>query len=140
MLARLSFILLLSFSLCLAETPKLRSEAVFRPALLIDLLKDTIEPLNILPNLVFSATESDYLNEFAQSLAETSQNPINFINNYPRSKYTRGVLTFGFKLRGDVPLETILLKDSTGMIILFFFFILSQCLVTCSLLKRLLII
>lgn len=116
MLARISFILLLSFSLCLAETPKLRSEAVFRPALLIDLLKDTIEPLNILPNLVFSATESDYLNEFAQSLAETSQNPINFINNYPRSKYTKGVLTFGFKLRGDVPLETILMKDSTEVV------------------------
>ena len=120
MLTKISLILLLSFSLCLAETPKLRSGAVFRPALLIDILSDSIGPLNIVPNLMFTASESDYLNEFAQALADTTTNPISFINNYPKSKYSKSILTFGFKLRGDTKIETILLGDSSGWLIILF--------------------
>ena len=41
-------------------------------------------------------------------LAENNGNAISFIDNYPKSKYTSPVLTFGFKLRGDVSFKTLL--------------------------------
>jgi hypothetical protein len=56
--------------------------------------------------------ESDALNEFAQAVAESSGNPIDFIDSYKKS--SENILTFGFKLKGSTTIETIMLGDSTG--------------------------
>ena len=104
---KISFILMLSIALCLADLPKLRNEISLRPIQVIELLGDAL-------GYTLPGSESDYLNELAQSLAEHHGNAISFIDNYPKSKYTAPVLTFGFKLRGDVTFKTLLLNDSTG--------------------------
>jgi len=100
---------MLSIALCLAELPKLRNEISLRPIQVIELLGDVL-------GYTLPGSESDYLNELAQSLAEHHGNAISFIDNYPKSKYTAPVLTFGFKLRGDVTFKTILLNDSTEIV------------------------
>ena len=116
---KISLIVLLSITMCLAapaSSPSLRSEISLRPIQVIELLGDVL-------GYTLPGSESDYLNELAQSLAEHHGNAISFIDNYPKSKYTAPVLTFGFKLRGDVTFKTILLNDSTGKFRFFFLFI-----------------
>jgi hypothetical protein len=110
---KLAFVLLMSLSVSLATQPKLRTEVYFRPAQFIELLSDQASSLG-LDNMVSSGSESDYLNEYAQALAEQNGNPISFIDSYGKSKYTQNVLTFGFKLKGNTKLKTILFEDSTG--------------------------
>lgn len=110
MLFKISFILLVSLSLSLAVTPPLRSEVMFRPAQLIELLS---EQTNF--GLSASASESDYLNEFSQALAEQNGDAISFIDSYKQSKYSKSILTFGFKLKGNTKMRTILFNDSTGL-------------------------
>jgi hypothetical protein len=110
MISRLSLILVLAlstFSLC--ARPQLRSDVIFRPSQLINILADQLT--FIIPRQKFDYPESDSLNEFAQELAEHNGNPIEFINSYTKS--SEHLLTFGFRLRGNTTLETILLGDST---------------------------
>jgi len=64
----------------------------------------------------FSGSESEYLNELAQALAEQNGNAIEFINSYPKSKSAEAILTFGFKLRGNTKLRTVLFNDSTEIV------------------------
>lgn len=104
---KLSLILLLSITMCMAAKPTLRSEISLRPIQVIELLGDSL-------GYTIPGSESDYLNELAQSIAEHDGNAISFIDNYPKSKYTKPVLTFGFKLKGNVSFKTILLTDGTG--------------------------
>lgn len=118
MLFKISFILLVSLSLSLA-TPPLRSEVMFRPAQLIELLSEQSSFLKLADGLTVSASESDYLNEFAQALADHNGDAISFIDSYKQSKYAKSILTFGFKLRGNTKIRTILFNDSTGQLILF---------------------
>jgi hypothetical protein len=80
---------------------------------LIELLSDQASYLGI-NGILYQASESDYLNEYAQALAEQKGNPISFIDSYGKSKYTQNILTFGFKLRGDTQLKTLFYGDSTG--------------------------
>ena len=118
MLTKISLILLLSFSLCLAVRPKLRSDAIFRPVQLIQMMKNQLPYLDN-PAFGFAgynlmdAAESDELNTFAQSLAELTTNPIDFINSY--TKTDEHVLTFGFRLNGSTTIETLLFNDSSGL-------------------------
>jgi len=112
---KLAFVLLMSLSVSLATQPKLRTEVYFRPAQFIELLSDQASSLG-LDNMVSSGSESDYLNEYAQALAEQNGNPISFIDSYGKSKYTQNVLTFGFKLKGNTKLKTILFEDSTEVV------------------------
>jgi hypothetical protein len=117
---KISLIVLLSITMCLAapaSSPSLRNEISLRPIQVIELLGDAL-------GFTIPGSESDYLNELAQSLAENNGNAISFIDNYPKSKYTSPVLTFGFKLRGDVSFKTLLLNDSTGKKLLYFNFFL----------------
>lgn len=102
-----SLVLLLIVAICLAEKPKLRNEISLRPIQVIELLGDSL-------GYTLPGSESDYLNEFAQALADQNGNAISFIDNYKKSKYTSAILTFGFKLRGDTTFKTLLLNDSTG--------------------------
>jgi hypothetical protein len=78
-------------SLCLApaDVPKLRNEISLRPIQVIELLGDAL-------GYTLPGSESDYLNELPQAVAEHHGNAISFIDNYPKSKYTSQVLTFGF--------------------------------------------
>jgi len=114
---KLALVLLMSVSVSLAAQPRLRSETIFRPAQLIELLSDQASFLG-LDNVISSGSESDYLNEYAQALAEQTGNPIQFIDSYAKSKYTQNVLTFGFTLRGNTKLRTIMFNDSTGYFLL----------------------
>lgn len=114
MLFRISFILLVSLTLSLAATPQLRSEVMFRPAQLIELLSEQSSLLKLADGLTVSASESDYLNEFAQGLADQTGDAISFIDSYKQSKYSKSILTFGFKLKGNTKIRTILFNDSTG--------------------------
>jgi len=117
MIKKLSILVLaLAISLSIAS-PRLRSEVVFRPSQLISVLSDQFSFLNM---GTFSGSESEYLNELAQALAEQNGNAIEFINSYPKSKSAEAILTFGFKLRGNTKLRTVLFNDSTGK----FYFIL----------------
>lgn len=114
---KISFLLFLSFSLCLAVRPKLRSDAIFRPVQLIELLKTQLTFLDnvaegYVGNFVLNAAESDALNELAQGLAECTTDPIEYLNSYTKSN--EHVLSFGFKLRGATTIETVMTKDSTG--------------------------
>lgn len=111
MIKKLSILVLaLAISLSIAS-PKLRTEVIFRPSQLISVLSDQLSFLNI---GTFTGSESDYLNELAQALAENGGNAIEFINSYPKSKSTEAILTFGFKLRGNTKLRTIMFNDSSG--------------------------
>lgn len=112
---KLAFALLMSLSVSLAAQPRLRTETYFRPAQLIELLSDQASSLG-LDNVVSAGSESDYLNEYAQALAEQTGNPISFIDSYGKSKYTQNILTFGFKLRGNTKLKTIMFEDSTEVV------------------------
>jgi len=93
----------------MAAKPTLRSEISLRPIQVIELLGDSL-------GYTIPGSESDYLNELAQSIAEHDGNAISFIDNYPKSKYTKPVLTFGFKLKGNVSFKTILLTDGTDVV------------------------
>ena len=110
---KLAFILLISLTVSLAAKPRLRSETYFRPAQIIELMSDQASSLG-LDSIISQGSESDYLNEYAQALAEQTGNPISFIDSYGKYKYTQNVLTFGFKLRGNTKLNTIMFNDSTG--------------------------
>jgi len=116
---KISFLLFLSFSLCLAVRPKLRSDAIFRPVQVIELLKTQLSFLDnvaegYVGNFVLNAAESDALNDLAQSLAECTTDPIEYLNSYTKSN--EHVLSFGFKLRGATSIETIMMKDSTEVV------------------------
>jgi hypothetical protein len=116
MLKSLCFILLVSVSLSLAGRPKLRSDIIWRPAEFIPVLKDWINPLLPAPeswNVRLDYAESDALNQYAQALAEQTGNPISFIDSYKQS--SEHVLSFGFQLKGDVTLQTIMMSDPTGL-------------------------
>jgi len=93
----------------MAAKPTLTSEISLRPIQVIELLGDSL-------GYTIPGSESDYLNELAQSIAEHDGNAISFIDNYPKSKYTKPVLTFGFKLKGNVSFKTILLTDGTDVV------------------------
>ena len=107
---RLSLMLVLALAtIASSARPELRSDVIFRPSKLINILTDQIDFL--IPKQKFDYPESDSLNELAQELAEYNGNPIDFINSYTKS--SEHLLTFGFKLRGNTTLETILFGDST---------------------------
>jgi len=113
MIKKLSILVLaLAISLSIAS-PKLRTEVIFRPSQLISVLSDQLSFLNIGS---FTGSESEYLNELAQALAENGGNAIEFINSYPKSKSTEAILTFGFKLRANTKLRTIMFNDSTEIV------------------------
>jgi len=110
MISRLSLIIVLALAtISLSARPHLRSDVVFRPSQLINILADQLS--FIIPKQKFDYPESDSLNEFAQDLAEQQGNPIEFINSYTKS--SEHLLTLGFKLRGNTTLETILFGDSS---------------------------
>jgi hypothetical protein len=115
MLFKISFILLVGLSLSLAARPQLRSDVVFQPSKLINVITKELSFLFPTPETPFEFGESEELNQFAQALAEQNGNPISFIDSYTQS--AEHVLSFGFKLRGNTTLETILLGDSTCLFI-----------------------
>lgn len=115
MIKKLTIIVLaLAVGLSLAE-PKLRSEAMFRPSHLLSVLSEQSSFLNLGSSSLFTGSESDYLNELSQALAEQTGNPIDFINSYPKSKFTDVILTLGFKLQGNTKLRTVMFNDSSGI-------------------------
>jgi len=114
MLKNFCLILLLSVSISLAVRPKLRNDIIWRPVQLIPVIKDWIAPLMPSPeswNIPVDYAESDALNQYAQALAEQTGNPISFIDSYSQS--SEHILSFGFQLKGDVTLETIMTADPT---------------------------
>jgi len=116
MIKKLSLIVLaLVIGLTMAS-PKLRSEVMFRPSHLITVLSEQASSLNFGSAGVFSASESEYLNELSQALAEQNGNAIEFINSYPKSKSTDAILTFGFRLQGNTKLRTLMFNDSTEIV------------------------
>lgn len=119
MIKKLS-LLVLALAFCLSiASPKLRTEIIFRPSQLISVLSEQVSSLNIGSTGLASASESEYLNEFAQALAEHNGNAIDFIDSYEKSKYTDAILTFGFKLKGNTKINTLLFNDSTGIFFVF---------------------
>jgi len=115
---KLSLILLLSITLSCLARPQLRvnTDNYYRPQLLFKVLTEGSPFLANLPKGYSLPNqdnmESDALNEFAQAVAESSGNPIDFIDSYKKS--SENILTFGFKLKGSTTIETIMLGDSTG--------------------------
>jgi len=114
---KLSLILLLSITLSCLARPQLRvnTDNYYRPQLLFKVLTEGSPFLANLPKGYSLPNqdnmESDALNEFAQAVAESSGNPIDFIDSYKKS--SENILTFGFKLKGSTTIETIMLGDST---------------------------
>jgi hypothetical protein len=113
---KISFILLLSITICLTARPALRvnTENYLRPQLLFRALSEGTPFLANVPKdyKLPDHGESDALNEYAQAVAESSgSNPIGFIDSYKKS--AEHILTFGFKVKGSTTIETIMLGDST---------------------------
>jgi hypothetical protein len=112
---KISLIVLLSITMCLAVRPTLRvnTENYLRPQLLIKVLSESAPFLANMPKdyKLPEHGESDALNEYAQAVAESSGNPVSFIDSYKKS--AEHILTFGFKVKGSTTIETIMLGDST---------------------------
>jgi len=112
----LIFLISLCVSINLADRPNLRSY-VWRPSQFLPILKEglapvwqTLESWNIIP--LDNFPESDVLNQYAQDVAEQIGDPINFIDTY--SKSSEHIVTYGFRIKGDVTLQTIVTSDPSG--------------------------
>ena len=110
MIAKIIIILLFIVNLVFARDLKLRSDIFFRPVKILDFFAPNTDVLQQIP-----ISESDYLNELTQTLAEYNGDPIGLINSYAKSKYTQSILTFGFKIKGNTTLATLYLNDPIGI-------------------------
>jgi hypothetical protein len=109
---KIVLIFLISLGLCLASHPQLRSEALFRPSHLIDLIPSQGSFSSF--SFLSQASESEYLNEFAQALAEQKGDSFSFIDSYSKSKYNEKILTVGLKFNGNTKLKNIMFNDISG--------------------------
>lgn len=95
---------------------RLKTLGLQRPSFLIDVLGESIGPLKLCSHFIKSTRESDYLNELAQGLADNTGCPIKFRTDFPQPTDVDSLITFGFKLRGNITLKEILFRDPTQVL------------------------